>query len=188
MSMPANIGLARLRRQVPLTGESAAARARLKDARADLHDYNGAALDLAAEVLAAMHLVAKGRVPDLRCDRLPRYRDGQFLGQYGMPVEDLAAIALESELGREVVLAGARVLLAAIGHQVTPIAAPATSVHEALALLSERATAVVATGVRAVADGEIDAHEDAALADLQADLQQAAEILTAARAAARVRR
>jgi hypothetical protein len=80
----------------------------------------------------------------------------QLMGQKALPLEDLAAMALEDPIGAEVVRAGLRVLLAALGDQVTS-APSAENIAEAAADVAEQAGTVAAKVHRALAnDGVVD--------------------------------
>lgn len=106
--------------QVRLTSPAASLiRSRIVERRAELEDHDRDAVTLAAEVLAAMHAAAWGRMSDLRDSRTARYRESQLAGEHGLPLEDVAALAVEG--GADVVLAGVEVLLAAIGYRVERI-------------------------------------------------------------------
>jgi hypothetical protein len=183
--MGVNIGLTRLRRQVPLSVTAAAIAARLARERSGLHDYMPAAISRAAEALAAAHAVADGHCPELRADRLPRYRRGQFLGEYGFPTEDHCAVMLESQLGRDVMLAHDRAKWAPEGYRITLEAAPAGELHSSLTVVMERVVAFETACVMAFQDNAVTSDEEALLAGLEARVLDALAVLRTTRAAAR---
>lgn len=146
-----------------LTGHQAGIRARLAERRKELEQHNPQAITCAAQVLAAMADAAYQHVPSIRCDRQVRYREAQFQAEKATPIEDLAAIGLESEKGREVAIAGLRVLAAWFGQTMGPAEAIPPEIPECAARLAQAAGTFQATVVRAVSDGLLDAVEREAL-------------------------
>ena len=147
--------------EVPMSGAAELVLSQLRSRREELDAHNPEALRLAAAGLAAMHDAAYRHGPEIRADRQVRYRIMQLMGEKGLPFEDVAAIALEGgSIGAEVVRAGLRVILAALGDQVTSAVPPAAEIVDTAAGAMERSGALGAKLSRAMAnDGEIDAAE-----------------------------
>lgn len=94
--------------QVPERGGSAPTRDRLAVERLQLDRLRPAALDMAAEILTALHDGLHGEVSAVASDRTPRYRRAQLLGSAGLPLEDICELWLQ----RPVVVATALAPLA----------------------------------------------------------------------------
>ena len=119
------------------------------------------ALDLAAEVIAALHAHLAGRATGLAGTRSPKYRREQLRGEKCIAVEDLAWLALNAPTA----LASALGQLARpTGYRVVAedVAGPDT-VTEATAAMVESTSIVFAGVTRALEDGRIDQHEAAVL-------------------------
>lgn len=159
MSTERNLRPAGHAQQVPMTGAAELVLVRLEERRQELASHSPAGMSLAAAVLAAMGRTANGHTPDIRCDRQVRYRLLQFDGSKPLPVEDLAAIALEGDLGHTVAVAGLRVLAEACGFALTPIDAREADVLDAGADLIEAASVTGAALIRDARDGRIDEPE-----------------------------
>jgi hypothetical protein len=157
--------------QVPTSHAAELALVRLEERRAELAAHSPAGLALGAAILAAMGKTANGSTPSIRCDQQVRYRLMQLDGSKGLPVEDLAAIAVENDLGRKVVLAGVRVLLGALGYTLTEVEATPVVAHEAVADIATHAGDVLAEASRALGDGRID-HVEAVRLDREAETLQ----------------
>jgi hypothetical protein len=157
-------------------------RAHLALRREQLAEYNPAALDVAAEVLAAIHGAGDRHAAALRADKTDRYRRAQLWGEHGLPLEDLAAIALESPEGREVVLAGLRVFASALGCALGPAGDAGEDFPRALAACAKEFGEAIAAGVEAGADGAYDPEE---LDQLEREFQQATDESSRALAAIR---
>lgn len=80
--------------QVPPDELAAPVRDRLAMERQRLDAIAPDALDVSASVLAVLHEELRGELAGLAADRTPRYRRGQLLGEHGLPLEDLAYLAL----------------------------------------------------------------------------------------------
>ncbi len=136
-----------------MSGHAELVRGRIVERRQDLAAHNGAALDLVARVLAAMHDAAYGQIPSIRCDRQVRYRGMQLAGEKALPLEDLCAVQLEGATGQAVALAELRIRAAAAGYALTPLEGQASGdVHECLAQLIEQSSTVAAGLSRALED------------------------------------
>jgi hypothetical protein len=81
--------------QEPERGGSAPTRDRLAVERLQLDRLRPAALDVAAEILTALHDGLHGEVSAVASDRTPRYRRAQLLGSAGLPLEDLCDLWLQ---------------------------------------------------------------------------------------------
>jgi hypothetical protein len=138
-----------------------------------------AAGDAACEALAAIKDVADQHLASLRCDRLERHRQMQVDGTTGLQFEDLFAMAMKNDHGRDAVLAGLRVLLAKIGYDAVPTQVSAEDVHEALAVVSECASAVEAETIRALRDNDMNETEAALVAKKTRRLEAATATLRA---------
>lgn len=162
-----------------MNGHAALVRERLESRRAQLAAVAPEAVTLAADALAAMHDAAHGHAASVRAEKTPRKRIAQLMGERALAVEDLAAIALANDHGRAAVLAGLRVLAMALGHEVRPVLAPPTGLHEAVAVGMERCARAFADVTRAAADG-LDEHEAAQLDPLVAAAQASLTTLATA--------
>jgi len=156
---------------VPLDDAEALIRDRLALERLRLDGIDPHALDLAARVLATLHEELCGDLVALAGDRTPRYRRGQLLGEHGMPLEDLAYLAIR----RPAVCARA---LRHLGVEETP--EPSPSLADAGARLAEATGALLADILHALEDGRVTLGE---INRLSADLDQVEEQVRDARAA-----
>ena len=82
--------------QVPTDELAAPVRDRLATERQRLDAINPRALDAAAEALALLHDDLRGELATLAPSvaRTARYLRGELLGEHGLPIEDLFALAL----------------------------------------------------------------------------------------------
>lgn len=101
---------------LPLSPVAVAIRENLAERRHGLADLDPRALDLAAQMLAGIHEVLNGRMTELRGCGSPEYRRRQLLGRDGLPIEDLAYLALHAP---EAVVPLLRILGRAVGCTVT---------------------------------------------------------------------
>lgn len=133
---------------VPIDGAAELVLDALRVRRQELAARAPEALTVTAVALGAMKDAAHGHVPEIAADRLRRYRSMQLHGEKVLPLEDLAAIALTSERGRGVALAGLRALAGALDHVVLPAAVPeepfVTAVVDAAAALQAHCRGLVA--------------------------------------------
>lgn len=103
----------------------------------DLNNHNREAVVLAARALEAMRSASRNSTPLIRGHQTDKYRRLQLDGTRSLPFEEFVSIAVENQLGAEVMLAGLRVLAAAIGFELVPVGdVPAIGVNEALATLT----------------------------------------------------
>jgi hypothetical protein len=160
--MGANLSAERNPVKVPLAWDEELTAGRIKDRRPELAEHvpsGEPGVTLAARVIHAMKTKANGHTPDLRLDRQKRYRGFQFDGSKALPIEDVTAIAFESDLGREVVLDGLRVLAEALGYGLTPLQVTTADVLDAGTDLMDEAVAAGAALLRDAKDGTIDEPE-----------------------------
>lgn len=183
-SMPSNDTQPAPVAPVPMRGSAALIADHLRLRRPGLWEHNRSACELAAAVLAEIHEAARGHVAALRADRSARYRDGQLTGERQLGVEDLAAVALESEQGRASVLAGLRVLLSAFGRDVVERDQPTGSVAQHLGTMAQAAARITAAVALVLEDGRVEPHEVAGLgaqfAELQAEVARCERALCSA--------
>jgi len=153
-----NLRTAQALQQAQPSASAELIREHMRTRRSALHARRPEALTLASGALDAMRAIAYGHVDEIRSARSLRVMTYELSGQKGLPLEDIAAIALESPLGRRVALAGLRYLVQALeeGEEVGAVASEVASTIEAHARLT-------AGHARAVADGLLDQHEAAAL-------------------------
>lgn len=102
---------------LPLSPVAVAVRENLAEHRHQLAELDPRALDLGAQMLAGIHEVLNGRMTELRGCGSPEYRRRQLLGRDGLPIEDVAYLALHAP---EAVVPLLRILGAAVGHTVAP--------------------------------------------------------------------
>lgn len=158
-SMPQKVRLEPGSAPAPLTGHAELIRAHLAHRRQELQRYSPAALDLAAAGLAGAHDAAYMHMRALRGDRDERFRRYQLTGERGLPLEDLACIALEGELGAAVALPILREFARALGYELRPVAGEALPQAEAKAQLLLATAGLIAALDRFMADGRLDATE-----------------------------
>lgn len=132
--------------------------------RKGLNAHNRKVIPAVAEVIGCMVDAARwGRIKiaSLRCDRKRRLREFHFDATKPLPVEDLVAIALESEAGRTVATAGVRELARICGYALAPLdSKPATDLESEGLTLMERTVEAGAELVRDAKDnGQIDEPE-----------------------------
>lgn len=186
--MDPNVGAQPPATPVPLSGHAALIADHLRQRRPGLWEHSRSACELAAAALAEIHEAARGHVAALRADRSARYRDGQLTGERLLGVEDMAAVALESEAGRASVVAGVRVLLSAFGLEVVEReqAELSTPAHH-LGAMATAAGRMVAAVALVVEDGRVEPHEAAGLrpqfSALKADVQRLEQALNVAASA-----
>lgn len=156
---------------------------RIEERREELAQHNPGAVRLAGAVLAAMRDRANGHTPDIRVDRQIRHRQLQFDGSKALPVEDLAAIAMENDLGRDVIIAGLSVLAEAIGQTLTPIGASAVPLRAAASRVLAQMGATTARAAAALEDNEITEHEAAQIDRDMEEVEARVALWKAARAA-----
>jgi hypothetical protein len=159
--------------QVPVDELSAPVRDRLAVERQRLDAVNPQALDAAAEALALLHQELRGELAGLApsAARTPRYLRGELLGEHGLPIEDLFALA--SRRPAAVARALARLLPATT-------AAGQLSVGQAGAELAAAGAAFAADLMRALEDGRLTLGE---IASLERDLDHLEQHVRDARAA-----
>lgn len=150
---------------------------RLIARRGGLWEHNPRAVAVAARGLAAVDDVVGRRTPDIRCDRGERMRGIQIDGSTGFQSEDLVAMGLENELGREALVAWCRVVLSEVGHEVVPSTVTAEDLLEATAAVAEAAGAAVADTNRASSDLTINETEAILIAKRARRLEDAAVTL-----------
>ncbi|MGD1146945.1 MAG: hypothetical protein ABR961_03210 [Thermoanaerobaculaceae bacterium] len=85
-------------------------------------------LDLAAEVLQALHAGLCGQMSALRGDRTERYRRGQLIGENSLPIEDFVFLLAQ---GGERAVGALDLLAAALGFDLVPEDQPSETVTEA---------------------------------------------------------
>ncbi len=163
-----------------ISGPAEVIRGRMIVRRKTLWQQKPEVVNAACEGMAALVDIADRHAASLRIDKSERQRQNQFEGCQGLQSEDLFAIAMEDKNGRAAVLAWARVLLATMGYEATPTEVTAEQVHEALAVVSECASAVEADTIRALGDNTIDEAEAMLVAKRTRRLEDAAVTLRAA--------
>jgi hypothetical protein len=92
----------------------------VEERRLALAAHNPEAIALAGDVLARMSEAGSRKGAALRCDRGARYRRMQLAGEKALPLEDLAAIALEGPAGAAVARAGLEAIAARLGYALLP--------------------------------------------------------------------
>jgi hypothetical protein len=148
--------------EVLVSAHAAPIQANLRQRR---HALSERALSVTAEALSSGHLVAWQNVPRLACDRTPRYREAQLLGERALPLEDLPAMAQESVEGRVVALAMLRSLLA----QLEPAERQADLGSSGAALAREGAEALGEILI-SIRDSHVDANEAARIREAVGDV------------------
>ncbi len=143
-----------------LTASAALIRSRIAYHRAELDEHRPEAVDLAAESLAAGHSAAWGRMAELRGSRTARYREAQLAGEHGLPLEDIACIALEAPDVARALLAP---LVMAVGCRMEPLVADVGGLADEAADVAESGGRLSATITRALDDGRISPEEAAAI-------------------------
>lgn len=161
--------------QAPSEADSALIRDRLAVERQRLDAIEPNALDLAAEVLAALHAELRGELAGLAADRTPRYRRGQLLGENGLPIEDLAYLALQRPAA----------VSRALRSLLPDDAEMAMTLGEAGAQVAVTTGEFFAALIAALEDGRITYAEadqlDRLLGDIEAQARQARAALTRGR-------
>lgn len=160
-----------------LSGPAEVVRDRIISRHGGLWEHNPRAVEVAAEALVAFSDVANGHLAGLRCDRTERIRQLQADGTTGYQSEDIVAVALEDEMGRDAVVAWARVLMAEIGYEVIPASVTPEEVLEAAAVVAEAGAAAVADTNRAASDGHFTSDEAIVVAKRCRRLEDAAVTL-----------
>lgn len=144
--------------EVPLYGSADLIRENLAEHRTELAEHNPAALNVAARALSLMHEISSRRVNEIRADRSRRYRSLQLMGERSLPLEDLVAIALEGEAGREIALQGLRLLAEAVGCDLVRRdngADTAAALLDAAGSLAREQGELVAEITQAESDGKV---------------------------------
>jgi hypothetical protein len=115
------------------------------------------ALDLLARVLRPMANQLRGVAGELRGTHSDDAWREMLRGERTMPLADLARLASSpAREARAAALAALQQLAAPLGYQVTPLEVRPIGVAEAAAAVAESTAPIVATTLRAVADGHID--------------------------------
>ncbi len=167
---------------LPISPAAEVFRDRIGARRTGLKEHNYTAIELAGVALRAHGSVTNGHTPDVRCDRSERLRRLQVEGTEGLPSEDIFAIALENDLGRDAVIAWAQVLLSSVGWRAVPNEASDApgALLVATAKVARESGEFLATVAEAQADGRIDLAEnekiEAQAHRLAQDIQVAARV------------
>lgn len=145
------------RAPLPLSAMAVAIRENLAARRTELEGLDPLAMDLSAEVLAALHEGCHGRAAELRGTHSPEYRRRQLLGRDGLPVEGLAYLALHAP---EAVVEALQVLARVLGYRMEWQEPDSSrSLTEEFATLCERSGTLASAVALALGDGVVTADE-----------------------------
>jgi hypothetical protein len=160
MSIPRlHVAAQPLRARVPLSPFADRVRDALSLRASEMDELCPEALDLAAELVAALHEQLLGRATECRGNRGAGYFRQALRGEHPLTLEDIARLALEEP---EALVPALSILAARIGRQLAPAPRMAPAAQAAADVAS--AAGEVSSGtLRALEDGVIDQAEAHAL-------------------------
>jgi len=140
-----------LREPVPLEGFADRVRDAMGLRAQELEALNPEALDLAAQVVAALHDGLHGEATAHRGNRGANYFRQQLRGEHPISIEDLSRLALEAPVA---VLGALTVLARELRYDLQPVApTPSNNLHQELATFSRSAGSTAGGLADALADG-----------------------------------